>query len=171
MSQETVQSPLRVAVLTVSDTRTEDTDKGGNTVIRMMQGANHTIVQRRIVKDDKAAIQQAVTAWIHDSDVDVIVTTGGTGIAKRDVTIESVTPLLDKEIPGFGEIFRYYSVTQDIGTRAIASRAVAGVANDTLVFSIPGSVGAVTLALELLIIPEIAHLVYEVRKTHSKSMV
>ncbi|MCF0155008.1 MAG: molybdenum cofactor biosynthesis protein, partial [Veillonella sp.] len=92
------------------------------------------------------------------------ITTGGTGIAKRDVTIEAVESLLDKEIPGFGEIFRYLSYVDDIGVRAIASRAVAGVARETLIFALPGSVGAVTLGMERLIVPQIPHLVHEITK-------
>ena len=102
--------------------------------------------------------------WCNDTSIDVIISTGGTGIAKRDVTIEAANSLYEKHIPGFGEIFRYLSYAEDIGTKAMASRAEAGVNNNTLIFSVPGSVGAVTLAMSKLIIPEMAHLVREITK-------
>lgn len=156
--------PLRLAVITVSDTRTEATDKGGDTVARLAGEAGHLIVARTIVKDDFTQIVQAVQSYLANKDIDCIITTGGTGIAKRDVTIEAITSLLTKEIPGFGEIFRYLSYTADIGTKAMASRAVAGVCEERLIFSLPGSVGAVTLGMTKLILPEIRHMVYELRK-------
>ena len=115
------------------------------------------------MKDDKAAITTQLKAWL-DTDIDVIITTGGTGIAARDVTIEAVQPLLTKEIEGFGELFRYLSYTEDVGTRALLSRAVGGTVHDKLIFSLPGSTGAVKLALEKLIKPELNHLVLEVTK-------
>ena len=139
MSQEVLHRPLNVAVLTVSDTRTMETDKGGNKVQELLEAANHNVV-------------------------DVVISTGGTGIAMRDVTIEAVDSIIEKAIPGFGEIFRYLSFTEDIGTKAIASRAEAGVNSNTLIFSIPGSVGAVTLGMSKLIIPEMPHLVREINK-------
>lgn len=165
MSQFEMNSrPLRVAVLTVSDTRDKETDKGGKTVISHVEGANHTVQAYEIVKDEYEAIHSQVEAWAHDELIDVIITTGGTGIAKRDVTLEAVKNLYEKEVPGFGEIFRYLSYTEDIGTKALASRAEAGVINETLTFSVPGSVGAVNLAMTKLILPEMAHLVYEINK-------
>ena len=165
MSLEQIKDrPLQVAVLTVSDTRTLETDKGGNKVVEFLSDAHHVIADRKIVKDDFEEIQTAVKMWADLPNIDVIITTGGTGIAMRDVTIEAVSPLFDKEINGFGEIFRYLSYTKDIGTKALASRAVAGVSNETLIFSVPGSVGAVTLAMKELIIPEFTHLVYEIKK-------
>ena len=164
MSHETVQRPLGVAILTVSDTRTIETDKGGNTVEHFVLAANHSVKDRAIVIDDYNSIRNTLIPWCNDESIDVIITTGGTGIAARDVTIEAVKPLFEKQIPGFGEIFRYLSYTEDIGTKAIASRAEAGVNTNTLIFSIPGSVGAVTLAMSQLIIPEMPHLVREITK-------
>ena len=145
MSTEVIRNRvLRIAILTVSDTRTAETDKGGNRVQEIAEAAHLDVVARSLVKDDMEAISNVVEGWISDPSIDVIVTTGGTGIAKRDVTIEAVSSLLDKEIPGFGELFRYISYVDDIGLRAIASRAIAGVARNSLIFAIPGSVGAVT---------------------------
>lgn len=156
---------VKAAVLTVSDTRDVDTDKGGQLVKRLLQEDQVLIDEQhyRIVKDDKALITQQITTWLAD-DVDVIITTGGTGIAQRDVTIEAVRPLLTKEIEGFGELFRYLSYTEDVGTRALLSRAVAGTVNNKLIFSLPGSTGAVKLAIEKLIKPELNHLVHELTK-------
>ncbi|WP_277301569.1 MogA/MoaB family molybdenum cofactor biosynthesis protein [Veillonella montpellierensis] len=156
--------PLEVAILTVSDTRTWETDKGGQTVAQFVKEAHHHVAAQEIVPDDYDQIQSQIREWLREIQPDCIITTGGTGIAKRDVTIEAVTDLLDKEIPGFGEIFRYISYVDDIGTRAMASRAVAGVSEKTVIFSLPGSVGAVSLGMERLIIPEMAHAVYEVNK-------
>ena len=164
MSHETVQRPLGIAILTVSDTRTIETDKGGNTVEHFVLAANHSVKDRAIVIDDYNSIRNTLIPWCNDESIDVIITTGGTGIAARDVTIEAVKSLFEKQIPGFGEIFIYLSYTEDIGTKAIASRAEAGVNTNTLIFSIPGSVGAVTLAMSQLIIPEMPHLVREITK-------
>ncbi len=160
-----LERPIRYAVLTVSDTRTTETDKGGQSVQTLLQTADFEVEIQHymIVKDELTAIQSTVQQWL-TGDVDVIVTTGGTGIAPRDVTIEAVTPLLDKEIEGFGELFRYLSFTEDVGTRALLSRAVAGTAKRTLIFCLPGSTGAVELALNRLILPELTHLVYEMNK-------
>ncbi|WP_353419657.1 molybdenum cofactor biosynthesis protein MoaB [Staphylococcus delphini] len=160
-----LERPVRCAVLTVSDTRTTETDKGGQSVQTLLQTADFDVEIQHytIVKDELTAIQAAVQQWLTE-DIDVIVTTGGTGIAPRDVTIEAVTPLLDKEIEGFGELFRYLSFTEDVGTRALLSRAVAGTANRTLIFCLPGSTDAVKLALNRLILPELTHLVYEMNK-------
>ncbi|MTV19754.1 MogA/MoaB family molybdenum cofactor biosynthesis protein [Staphylococcus delphini] len=160
-----LERPVRCAVLTVSDTRTTETDKGGQSVQTLLQTADFDVEVQHytIVKDELTAIQSTVRQWLTE-DIDVIVTTGGTGIAPRDVTIEAVTPLLDKEIEGFGELFRYLSFTEDVGTRALLSRAVAGTANRTLIFCLPGSTGAVKLALNRLILPELTHLVYEMNK-------
>ncbi|EGQ3672654.1 molybdenum cofactor biosynthesis protein MoaB [Staphylococcus pseudintermedius] len=160
-----LERPIRCTVLTVSDTRTTETDKGGQSVQTLLQTADFEVEIQHymIVKDELTAIQSTVQQWLK-GDVDVIVTTGGTGIAPRDVTIEAVTPLLDKEIEGFGELFRYLSFTEDVGTRALLSRAVAGTAKRTLIFCLPGSTGAVKLALNRLILPELTHLVYEMNK-------
>lgn len=156
---------IRCAVLTVSDTRDYKTDKGGKLVIELLSELNVSIdkAHYKIVKDEQEAIQMQVEQWLSE-DIDVIVTTGGTGIAQRDVTIEAVSSFFTKEIEGFGELFRYLSYAEDVGTRALLSRAIAGTVNEKLIFSIPGSTGAVKLALEKLIKPELNHLVKEITK-------
>lgn len=156
---------INVAVLTVSDTRTKETDKGGQLVQQYLKDLNVEIKEGhyQIVKDDVTEIQTQVNEWLN-KDVDAIITTGGTGISQRDVTIEAIKPLLDKEIEGFGEIFRYLSYTEDVGTRAILSRAIAGTVGHQVIISIPGSTGAVKLAMEKLITKELNHLVHELNK-------
>ncbi|WP_411860800.1 MogA/MoaB family molybdenum cofactor biosynthesis protein [Mammaliicoccus sciuri] len=156
---------INVSVLTVSDTRTKETDKGGQLVQQYLNDLNVEIKEGhyQIVKDDVTEIQTQVNEWL-SKDVDVIITTGGTGISQRDVTIEAIKPLLDKEIEGFGEIFRYLSYTEDVGTRAILSRAIAGTVGHQVIISIPGSTGAVKLAMEKLITKELNHLVHELNK-------
>ena len=156
---------IQCAVLTVSYTRTEETDKGGNLAKELLSEINVEIKPEHyaIVKDDKQAITEQIQQWLAE-DVDVIVTTGGTGIAQRDVTIEAVTPLLTKQIEGFGELFRYLSYAEDVGTRALLSRSVAGTVGEQLIFSVPGSTGAVKLALNKLIKPELNHLIHELTK-------
>lgn len=156
---------INVAVLTVSDTRTKETDKGGQLVQQYLKNLNVEIKEGhyQIVKDDVTEIQTQVNEWLNN-DVDAIITTGGTGISQRDVTIEAIKPLLDKEIEGFGEIFRYLSYTEDVGTRAILSRAIAGTVGHQVIISIPGSTGAVKLAMEKLITKELNHLVHELNK-------
>ncbi|CAC6299661.1 molybdenum cofactor biosynthesis protein B [Staphylococcus aureus] len=156
---------VKAAVLTVSDTRDFVTDKGGQCVRQLLQADDVEVSDAHytIVKDEKVAITTQVKKWLEE-DIDVIITTGGTGIAQRDVTIEAVKPLLTKEIEGFGELFRYLSYVEDVGTRALLSRAVAGTVNNKLIFSIPGSTGAVKLALEKLIKSELNHLIHELTK-------
>ncbi|WP_411814993.1 MogA/MoaB family molybdenum cofactor biosynthesis protein [Mammaliicoccus sciuri] len=156
---------INVTVLTVSDTRTKETDKGGQLVQQYLKDLNVEIREGhyQIVKDDVTEIQTQVNEWLNN-DVDAIITTGGTGISQRDVTIEAIKPLLDKEIEGFGEIFRYLSYTEDVGTRAILSRAIAGTVGHQVIISIPGSTGAVKLAMEKLITKELNHLVHELNK-------
>nr|WP_182476180.1 molybdenum cofactor biosynthesis protein B [Mammaliicoccus sciuri] len=156
---------INVSVLTVSDTRTKETDKGGQLVQQYLKDLNVEIKEGhyQIVKDDVTEIQTQVNEWL-SKDVDAIITTGGTGISQRDVTIEAIKPLLDKEIEGFGEIFRYLSYTEDVGTRAILSRAIAGIVGHQVIISIPGSTGAVKLAMEKLITKELNHLVHELNK-------
>ncbi len=160
------EAPLavRCKVVTVSDTRTAETDKSGKLMIELLREAGHDVVAYEIVKDEKEAIRQAVLDGCRRPDVDVVLTNGGTGIAKRDVTIETIKEIIEKEIVGFGELFRMLSYTEDIGSAAILSRAIAGVANDTAIFSTPGSSGAVRLAMTKLILPELGHVVREIRK-------
>lgn len=158
---------INVALLTVSDTRDFDSDKGGQLVQSLLKEINVSIEEHhyKIVKDDKNAITLQIKQWLEDNEnIDVIITTGGTGISQRDVTIEAVRPLLTKEIEGFGELFRYLSYSEDVGTRALLSRAIGGTAKDKLIFALPGSTGAVKLAIEKLIKPELNHLVHELTK-------
>ncbi|MBN6092201.1 molybdenum cofactor biosynthesis protein B [Staphylococcus saprophyticus] len=156
---------IKCAILTVSDTRDYETDRGGQLAQSLLSELNVSIASEhyRIVKDEQDLIQKQLQEWLKE-DIDVIITTGGTGIAQRDVTIEAVSALITKEIEGFGELFRYLSYTEDVGTRALLSRAIAGAVGDKLIFSIPGSTGAVKLALNKLIKPELNHLVNEITK-------
>ncbi len=133
--------PLRIAVLTVSDTRDKATDKSGDTLVSMITNAGHAIAERAIVTDDLGAIRGKVQGWIDDPGVDVVITTGGTGFTCRDVTPEAVKPLLEKEMEGFAVIFHQISFTQ-VETSTIQSRACGGVAKGTYVFCLPGSPGA-----------------------------
>lgn len=133
--------PVQIAVLTVSDTRTLDNDRSGQTLVDRMTQAGHLVVARAIVPDVQEAIIRQLEAWIADEEIDAIVSTGGTGITGRDVTPEAFQSVYDKEIPGFGELFRTISYAK-IGTSAIQSRATAGVAGGTYLFALPGSTGA-----------------------------
>ena len=142
--------PLGIAVLTVSDTRTEETDKSGALLAARLQEAGHRLADKRIVPDDVYRIRAVVSQWVADEAVNVVLTTGGTGVTGRDGTPEAVAPLLDKEIEGFGEIFRAISY-EEIKTSSLQSRALAGVANATYVFCLPGSSGACRTAWDKVI--------------------
>ena len=142
--------PLSICVLTVSDTRTEDTDKSGRLLADRVAAAGHTLHEKRIVPDDVYRIRAAVSEWIADPGVNAVISTGGTGVTGRDGTPEAVGPLLDKTIDGFGEVFRTISY-EEIRTSTIQSRALAGVANATYVFCLPGSSGACRTAWDKLI--------------------
>jgi molybdenum cofactor biosynthesis protein B len=141
MSEPQKFIPLNIAVMTVSDTRTEETDKSGNQLKSMLEDDGHRMVEKAIVQDDIYRIRAEISAWIADPEIQVIITTGGTGLPGRDGTPEAVTPLLDKVIDGFGELFRMLSYSI-IVTSTLQSRALAGVANDTFIFCLPGSTGA-----------------------------
>ncbi|MBP2316201.1 molybdenum cofactor biosynthesis protein B [Azospirillum soli] len=133
--------PVNIAVVTVSDTRTPEDDRSGDALVERLTGAGHTLAARVIVKDDIASIRAQVQAWIADPRIDVVLTTGGTGVTGRDVTPEAVEALFEKPIPGFGELFRYLSYAK-VGTSTIQSRATGGVANGTYIFALPGSPSA-----------------------------
>jgi len=133
--------PVHIAVLTVSDTRTPETDASGDTLVRMIQEAGHVVVDRAIVADDVAALRAKVGGWIADKAIDVVITTGGTGFTGRDVTPEALRPLFEKEIEGFSAVFHMLSF-QKIETSTIQSRACGGVAHGTYIFCLPGSPGA-----------------------------
>jgi molybdenum cofactor biosynthesis protein B len=150
------------AVITVSDTRTEETDKSGQLIKQLLADAKHTLAAYKIVKDEPIQIQEQLEL-LSQSDLDVVIFNGGTGIAPRDTTYDALEKLLEKTLPGFGELFRFLSY-QEIGSRAIASRAVAGVYQAKLIFSVPGSSNAVRLAMEKLILPEVVHLVSQIRQ-------
>lgn len=134
--------PVRIAVLTVSDTRTAEDDRSGDTLVARLEAAGHTLAERAIVRDEVALLVDHLTAWIDDPAVDCIITTGGTGVTGRDVTPEALEQVQEKAIPGFGELFRWLSY-QTIGTSTVQSRACAGVARGTYIFCLPGSTGAV----------------------------
>jgi molybdenum cofactor biosynthesis protein B len=151
-------------IITVSDTRNKNTDKSGRLMMDLLEQVGHKIVDYVIVKDETIPIKNEILKGCDREDIDVILTNGGTGIAKRDVTIETVQGLLEKEIVGFGELFRMLSYQEDIGSAAILSRAIAGVVKNKAVFSTPGSSGAVKLAMNKLILPEIGHVVREIKK-------
>lgn len=148
--------PLTVAVLTVSDTRTEDNDTSGRTLVERIEGAGHRLAEKRIVPDDVYRIRAVLSGWIADPDIQVILTTGGTGVTGRDSTPEAVAVLFDKEIEGFGEMFRMIS-WEEIQTSTMQSRALAGVANGTYIFCIPGSSGACRTAWDKLISHQLDH--------------
>ena len=150
-------------MVTVSETRTQETDTGGATVVEALESAGHRVAERRIVPDEPAEIAGALEAALAREDTQAVIFTGGTGVAPRDVTPETVEARLDRVVPGFGELFRMLSYA-DIGSAALLSRATAGLASGRVVFVIPGSRGAVRLAMEKLIVPEMGHLAAEAVK-------
>lgn len=154
---------LGAFVITVSDTRTRDTDTGGALLVELLEAAGHRVVDRCIVRDEVEAIRAALGAALVRDDVHAVLLTGGTGIASRDVTPEAVAPLLDRTIPGFGELFRALSY-REIGSAAMLSRALAGTARGRVVAALPGSRAAIRLAVEQLLLPELPHLAAEATK-------
>jgi len=153
---------IRCFVVTVSDTRDESTDTSGQTIKKLLAAEGHQTPGYRIVKDEPAQIQALLIEALEKNDVDAVIVNGGTGIAPRDGTYEVVSRLLEKKLDGFGEIFRYLSYV-DIGSAAIMSRAAAGTAGGKILISLPGSSGAVKLAMEKLILPEIRHMVSQLQ--------
>lgn len=152
-AESTPFRPLNIAILTVSDSRTPENDTSGDTLAERIQTAGHVLADRQLLPDDIFQLRACVSQWIADVGVDSVLLTGGTGITGRDSTPEAIRPLLVREIPGFGELFRYLSL-DDIGTSTIQSRALAGVANATLIFALPGSTGACRLAWDKIIGPQ-----------------
>lgn len=146
------------AVVTVSDSRMPDTDTSGQLIQSLLTEAGHRVGDYQILPDEPDQISALIQAYAARSDLQAIICNGGTGIAPRDTTYDAIASLLEKELPGFGEIFRYLSY-QEVGSRAIASRAVAGLLQSTVIFSLPGSTKAVKLGMEALILPELVHLV------------
>ena len=154
-------SGVRCAVLTVSDTRAPETDVSGRTIVEALEAAGHAVAKRQILRDNPQDVHDAVLAQI--GAVDAVITTGGTGITSRDSTYEAVTTLFEKQIDGFGELFRMLSYPE-IGSAAMMTRACAGVARGTAIFLLPGSEHAVRLAMTKLILPELGHVVRELRR-------
>ncbi|MBX2848582.1 MAG: molybdenum cofactor biosynthesis protein B [Acidiferrobacterales bacterium] len=147
MTNTTPFIPLKVALLTVSDTRDLETDTSGQYLADQLQGVGHNLIAREIVIDDVYLLRAQMSAWIADPNIHVIISTGGTGFTGRDSTPEAITPLFDKTIDGFGELFRHLSFS-DIGTSTVQSRALGGIANNTVIFCVPGSTGACRTAWE-----------------------
>ena len=150
-------------VLTVSDTRTEETDTSGRAIRELLQAAGHTVSGFTIVRDEPSQVTARVRERLHETRTQVIITTGGTGITSRDDTFEAVDALLEKRLAGFGELFRMLSF-EEIGAAAMMSRAVAGTVGQTAIFVLPGSENAVRLAMTRLILPELGHVVQQLRK-------
>ena len=164
-SEHKARAPTSVAcfVLTVSDTRTEANDTGGQAIRELLERAGHSISGHAIVKDEAAQVAGAVRERLADSTTQVIITTGGTGISARDTTFEAITGLFDKRLDGFGELFRMISYNE-IGSAAMMSRATAGTVGRKAIFVLPGSPAAVRLAMEKLIVPELGHIIQQLRK-------
>lgn len=148
--------PVGVGVLTVSDTRTLADDRSGGVIVEHLEAAGHRVAARAIVKDNRDLIRAQLQAWIDDPAVEVVISTGGTGVTPRDVTPEALAPLVTKPIPGFGELFRWLSFAE-IGTSTIQSRAEAALCGGTYVFLLPGSPGGVRTAMEKILIPQLDH--------------
>jgi molybdenum cofactor biosynthesis protein B len=165
--RESAPEHVRVAVLTISDTRTRETDTGGDTAEQILREAGQKIVARQIVRDEVNGIRASLVDLLANAEIDAVITTGGTGISGRDTTYEVVDRMIEKKLDGFGEIFRMLSY-EEIGAAAIMSRAVAGTVGTKFVASLPGSRNAVRLAAEKLLVPELAHIVFELRK-HEES--
>jgi molybdenum cofactor biosynthesis protein B len=160
--KEKAPEKIRCAVITVSDTRTEATDTSGKLIKKMLEEKNHEITVYHIVKDEKEQIENLLKS-LAATNVQAIITNGGTGVSKRDRTFEVVFSLIEKKIEGFGELFRYLCY-KEIGSSAMMSRAVAGVCKGQIIISIPGSENAVRLAMESLILPELGHMVWEINR-------
>jgi molybdenum cofactor biosynthesis protein B len=160
--RERAPRTVRIAILTLSDTRTEQTDESGRILREGFAAAGHTIAGYRILKDDPGPVREQIAAWADSGEIDAIVTTGGTGVAPRDHAYEVVSGLLDKTLDGFGELFRRLSF-DEIGSAAMLSRAVGGVRGRSALFALPGSSRAVRLAMDRILLPEIAHLVGLIR--------
>lgn len=155
--------PVTVAILTISDTRTPETDTSGKLIAQLLEEAGHRVVLREILPDEPDQIRECVCALAEGNEAQVVLTNGGTGISPRDGTFEAINGVLDKTLPGFGELFRMLS-WEEVGAAAMLSRAVAGLRGRTLIFAMPGSSNAVSVAMRRLILPELAHLAWEVNR-------
>ncbi|SFE49699.1 MogA/MoaB family molybdenum cofactor biosynthesis protein [Alteribacillus iranensis] len=153
----------RIGIITVSDTRTEETDKSGAIIRQLAEEQGHEITAYDIVKDEKEKMQDLLHTWLQDEPVDVVIMNGGTGFSPRDVTYEAVNELLDKEMEGFGELFRMLSY-EEIGAKAMFSRAIGGSVKEKVIFALPGSSNAVKLGMNQLILPVLSHFMEELNK-------
>ena len=165
VEEHRASAPARVTcfVLTVSDSRTLDTETSGRAIAELLQAAGHEVLDRQVVRDEPADVERIVRAEIESGRARVVITTGGTGITSRDSTYEALTALFEKRLDGFGELFRMLSF-QEIGAAAMLSRATAGIANRRAIFLLPGSEHAVRLAMQRLILPELGHLLRELSR-------
>lgn len=165
LEHQAAANPIRAgfAVVTLSDTRTRDTDTSGQLIRERLIAQGHSLIAESIIPDEPADLNRLLDAYFADETIDVIITNGGTGLSKRDHTIDVIEPRLQRLIPGFGELFRMLSY-REIGSAALLSRAVAGVTGSTLVFALPGSTAACRLALDELLLPQLRHLIREIRK-------
>jgi molybdenum cofactor biosynthesis protein B len=161
--RQSAPSAIRCAVVTVSDTRTLANDTGGETIVRLLTTAGHAVAAREIIPDEPDRMRPLLEGFRDRYDIDAVLLTGGTGLAGRDQTFETVSRLINKALPGYGELFRMLSY-QEIGPAAMLSRAVGGLVGQTVVLTMPGSPAGVRLAMEKLIVPELAHLVREARR-------
>lgn len=161
--KEKARQKVLCGVITVSDTRTEETDTSGKLIRDLLDGAGHAATAYHIIKDDPKQIEPLLEQLLGRQDVEAVIINGGTGVARRDMTYDVVARMVDKELPGFGELFRMFSY-EDIGSAAMLSRAMAGTRGNKALFSVPGSSGAVRLAMEKLILPELPHIVFELNK-------
>ncbi|MFH1087108.1 MAG: MogA/MoaB family molybdenum cofactor biosynthesis protein [Chloroflexota bacterium] len=161
--KEKAVKQVNCAVLTISDTRSGQSDESGPFIKERLEAEGHLVPYQRVIPNDAAAIRQEMERLLADGQVDVIVTSGGTGISRRDITIESISPYLEKRLDGFGELFRHLTY-EEIGSGGIMSRAVAGIARGKIVVCLPGSPDAARVALDRLLLPELGHLVWEARK-------
>jgi molybdopterin adenylyltransferase len=159
-----VQSAFRVAIVIVSDTRTIQTDESGPLARALFTDAGHLITDFALLPNDESRVRAHVGSALQRDDVDVVLLSGGTGLSAKDRTVEAVRPLMEKELPGFGELFRMLSYQEQIGTASILTRAMAGCAHGKLIVSLPGSKAAVDLALNRVLLPELRHLMREVRR-------
>lgn len=154
---------INCAVITISTTRTKENDDSGRTIINLLETRSHVVLQYSIVKDDISKISMEMEEVMNNQSIQAVILNGGTGISEKDVTIEAIEPFLEKELRGFGELFRHLSF-KEIGSPAMLSRAIAGVGKGRVIFCLPGSKRACILAMENLILPELGHMVYEAEK-------
>ncbi|MFH1381767.1 MAG: MogA/MoaB family molybdenum cofactor biosynthesis protein [Chloroflexota bacterium] len=158
--RENAPRNLNCAVLTISDSRTEATDESGKYIREKLTENGHRVMAHALLKNDANSIKNEMATLLQQADLQIIITSGGTGVSHRDVTVETISPILEKKLDGFGELFRSLSY-QEIGTASMMSRAIAGVAGGKVILCLPGSLGATKLAMEKIILPEIGHMVRE----------